>query len=102
MATPLPESERRDSCADVLLLVTDPERHVSFPDGALRSLFRFTAAETEVANGLLMGYSAEEIACLRKVCVSTVRQQVKSMLSKTGTGRQSEMVRLFMNLPSQQ
>lgn len=46
-----------------------------------------------------MGYSTEEISCLRRVSVSTVRQQVKSMLNKTGTSRQSDMVRLFMALP---
>jgi DNA-binding NarL/FixJ family response regulator len=99
MTTPLPESQRRDSRGDLLLLVTDPDKSFSFPDEALRSLFNLTSAETEVANGLLMGYSAEEIACLRRVCASTVRQQIKVMLNKTGTGRQTEMVRLFLTLP---
>lgn len=99
MAVPLSESQRCDSRGDLLLLVADPAKLVSFPDNLLHSLFNFTPVETEVANGLLMGYSSEEIACLRGVCVSTVRQQIKSMLSKTGTSRQSEMIRLFMTLP---
>lgn len=50
-------------------------------------------------NLALMGYSSEEIACLRRVSTGTVRQQLKSMLNKTGTKRQSDMVRLFMTLP---
>jgi hypothetical protein len=35
----------------------------------------------EVANGLMMGYSADEIACLRRVYLSTVRQQIKASIS---------------------
>ena len=99
IATPLPETHRQRSRADLLLLVTDPEKPSNFPDDALRALYDLTPAETEVANGLLMGYSPEEIGCLRRVSTGTVRQQLKSMLSKTGTSRQSEMVRLFMTLP---
>lgn len=99
IATPLPETHRQRSRADLLLLVTDPEKPASFPDDALHALYDLTPAETEVANGLLMGYSAEEIADLRRVSTGTVRQQVKSMLNKTGASRQSEMVRLFMTLP---
>lgn len=99
IVTPLPETHRHRSKADLLLLVTDPERPSNFPDDALRALYDLTPAETEVANGLLMGYSAEEIACLRQVSASTIRQQVKSMLNKTGTSRQSDMIRLLMTLP---
>ncbi len=98
-ATPLPEGQKQRSGGDLLLLVTDPEKPSNFPDDALRALYDFTPTETEVANGLLMGYSPQEIACLRRVSVGTVRQQVKSMLGKTGTSRQSEMVRLIMTLP---
>jgi len=52
-----------------------------------------------VANGLLTGYSLEEIAALRRVSIGTVRQQVKAMLGKSGTSRQSDLVRLLLNLP---
>jgi DNA-binding CsgD family transcriptional regulator len=99
LATPLPESHRMRSQADLLLLISDPEKPPSFPDDILRALYDLTPAETEVANGLLMGYSLEEISCLRGVSAGTVRQQVKSMLNKTGTTRQSELVRLLMTLP---
>ncbi len=98
IATPLPEPLR--SGGDLILLITDPERSVNFPDDALHALYSFTAAEAQVANGLLMGYSAEEIASLRRVSAATVRQQIKSMLNKTGTSRQTEMVRLLMTLPT--
>ena len=99
LATPLPQTHRRSSGADLLLLVTDPQRSSSFPDSVLRALYGLTPAETEVANGLLMGYSLEEIASLRHVALGTVRIQMKSLLSKTETSRQSEFVRLLMTLP---
>lgn len=99
IATPLPETHRQRAQADLLLLVTDPEKPANFPDDVLRALYSLTPAEIEVANGLLMGYSSEEIACLRRISASTVRQQIKSLLSKTGTSRQSDMVRLLMTLP---
>ena len=99
LATPVPRSHRCRSGADLLLLVTDPERSSSFPDSVLHSLYGLTSAETEVANGLLMGYSLGEIARLRRVTSGTVRIQMKSLLSKTGTSRQGELVRLLMTLP---
>jgi DNA-binding CsgD family transcriptional regulator len=99
LACPLPPAQRKASNADILLLVTDPARPIQFPDDTLRALYNLTPAETEVANGLLMGYSSKEIAMLRRVSVGTTRQQVQRMMDKTGTTRQTDMVRLFMALP---
>jgi len=36
---------------------------------------------------------------LRKVSIGTVRQQLKTILSKTGTTRQIDLVRMLMTLP---
>lgn len=98
VATPLAVEDSQATHADVLLLVNDPDKPVVIPDETLRSLYRFTPAETEIANGLLMGYSPAEISCLRCVAASTVRQQVKTMLQKTDCARQSDMIRLLMTL----
>jgi DNA-binding CsgD family transcriptional regulator len=83
----------------LLLLVTDPERPVHLRDDLMRSQYGFTRAETEVASGLLTGYSVEEIAALRHVSVATVRDQLKRLFGKTGTKRQAELVRLLGSLP---
>ncbi|MGD0942372.1 MAG: hypothetical protein ABR905_21980 [Terracidiphilus sp.] len=99
LVSPLAPIQRTKSRADLVLLVTDPDKPVNFPDDALRALFGFTPAQVDVAIGLLMGYSLEEIASLRKVSVGTVRNQLKAMLSKTGTSRQSDLIRLLMTLP---
>jgi DNA-binding CsgD family transcriptional regulator len=99
LASPLPPARRNRSNAELVLLVTDPDKPVNYPDDVLHALYCLTPAQTEVANGLLTGYTLEEIACLRRVSVGTVRQQLKSILSKTGTSRQSNLIRLLMALP---
>ena len=99
LAAPLPQALRSRSGADLIVLVSDPDAAPSYPDSVLRALYSLTAAEVEVANGLLMGYTLDEIASLRHVSRGTVRIQVKSLLGKTGTERQSELVRLLMTLP---
>jgi len=99
LASPLPPAHRGRSKAELVLLITDPEQPVSFPDDVLRALYGLTHAETEVANGLLTGYALEEIATLRRVSVGTIRQQLKRILGKTGTGRQSDLIRILMALP---
>lgn len=99
LATPLPHAHRGSSGADVLLLIADPEAVSSFPDDVLEGLYGLTKAETETANGLLMGYSLQEIASLRRVSLGTVRNQLKSIMGKTAASRQSDLVRLLMALP---
>jgi DNA-binding CsgD family transcriptional regulator len=99
LAIPLSPTQGSRTGADILLLVTDPEEITRFPDSILRALYDLTPSETEVANGLLMGCSLEEIASLRRVALGTVRMQVKSLLGKTETTRQSELIRLLTTLP---
>ena len=99
LASPVPEERGAGPGAAVLLLVTDPERPVQVNDDLMRQSYGLTPAEIEVANGLLTGYSLEEIAAVRRVSVGTVRQQVKAILGKTGATRQSDLARLLLNLP---
>jgi DNA-binding CsgD family transcriptional regulator len=96
---PLDAANKQGSSARLLLLVSDPEKTSAVPSEVLRVLYSLTPAEVEIANGLIMGYSAETISKNRRVSVTTIRQQIKSMLQKTGTTRQSDMIRLFLALP---
>lgn len=61
----------------------------------LQVAFRFTGAEAAVAVSLCGGHDVDDIARMRAVCSSTVRAQVKSMLAKTSTRRQAELVALL-------
>jgi DNA-binding CsgD family transcriptional regulator len=98
LASPVPYGQAGRSYA-VLLLVTDPEKPVDVTDEMMRTYYGLTAAETEIANGLLTGYSLLEIAALRRVAVGTVRIQLKSLFAKTGTTRQVDLVRMLLTLP---
>lgn len=72
----------------------------AFSAEQLRELFRFTPAETRVANALLAGEEASETAQRLGVRTDTVRGHIKRMLAKTGTRRQSELVaRLAGSVP---
>jgi DNA-binding CsgD family transcriptional regulator/PAS domain-containing protein len=99
LVTPFRPADADRSHVRVLVLATDPETKVNFPDAILRSLYDLTPAETELANGLITGFTLDELALLRKVSVSTVRSQMKTLLAKTNTRRQSELVGLLSSLP---
>jgi DNA-binding CsgD family transcriptional regulator len=99
LASPVPPMRGGNTDPTLLLLVTDPEKPVHLRDDLMRAHYGLTPAETEVANGLLTGYSLEEIAVLRRVTVSTIRDQLKNIFGKTGTNRQADLVRLLLNLP---
>jgi DNA-binding CsgD family transcriptional regulator/PAS domain-containing protein len=99
LALPLSPVDRRRSGADAILLVSDPGNPLAVPQEILASFYGLTPAQAEVANGLLKGHSLEYVAGLRHVSIGTVRQQLKSILSKTGTVRQSDLVRLLLSLP---
>jgi DNA-binding CsgD family transcriptional regulator len=105
LASPVPNYgptiEGLEADSGILMLATDPEKPVVLRDEVLRTHYRFTEAETEIANGLLTGFSVAEIAALRRVTVSTVRYQIKSTLAKTGTTRQTDLVRVLLSLPRQ-
>ena len=96
------QSPQQRHTGRVLVLATEPDRSAQYPDTVLRQLYGLTAAETEVANGLLTGFAPDAIAGLRGVSVGTVRSQVKSLLAKTGTRRQADLLRLLHTLPQTQ
>jgi hypothetical protein len=50
----------------VLILATDPDRAIRFPDSILRHTHGLAPAETEIANVRLTGFSLDEIAQLRQ------------------------------------
>ena len=55
-------------------------------------------AEADLVQAVAAGWSLTEAAHSRGVAVSTVRQRMKSILSKTGCRRQSELVHLVLSI----
>ena len=72
-------------------------RDTSVP-GRLRMLYKLTQAEAEIAVAL-EAQSVVELAQARGTAVDTVRSQVKSISSKLGCHRQSEIVSIVSHLP---
>lgn len=90
--------ESRDGA---LVVIDDP---AILDGGAARKrwiaeAYGLTRAESALAECLLEGLSPQEIADRRGVAIETVRTQVKSLLAKTETRRQVELVALLSRLP---
>lgn len=81
----------------MMVLITMDQTPEQLPD-LLQARFQLTNAEVDVALKLTDGLRIDEISDLRQVSKYTVRNQVKSILSKTGTNTQAELVRLIMGL----
>jgi DNA-binding CsgD family transcriptional regulator len=86
--------------AAAAVFVTDPERSGTVAGRQLVELFGLTPAEAQLAVALLAGKRLAHIAAERGVQLPTVRNQLRAVLAKTGTGRQAELVRLLATLPA--
>ena len=87
-----------DSGPSALVCVTDLEARVSLPEQKLRELFGLTPAETRVTIALFEGFSPQEAAESLGVSFHTVRVHLGRVFEKTGTHRQTELVRLMMRI----
>jgi DNA-binding CsgD family transcriptional regulator len=65
----------------------------------LRSLYRLTQAEAEVAVGIAAGVSVSKLAEARGRSMGTLRTQVKSVACKLGCSRQAEIAALVNGIP---
>jgi DNA-binding CsgD family transcriptional regulator/pimeloyl-ACP methyl ester carboxylesterase len=65
----------------------------------LQNLYKLTPTEAIIAGKLTQGLSTEEIATQRGCTVATVRQTIKSILQKTNTSKQQELVALILRSP---
>ncbi len=85
--------------ASVVLQITDPLAR-PMPDPAiLAGAFDLTPSEAMLAADLLCGLSVVEAAAKRGRSVTTMRTHLANALAKTGTARQSDLLRLLSRLP---
>ena len=64
----------------------------------VQEAFGLTAAEVEIVRGITLGLPLREIADQRGRSIETVRTQARSILAKTETHSQSELVRVVLGL----
>ena len=78
------------------VLIVDTEARPELDSEVLSDLFFLTPAEARVTAKLGVGRSADEIAGEMGVSLETVRTHIRRVLSKTGTGRQGELISLVL------
>lgn len=88
------------SGAELLLYITPVVQQAGLPSEILQALFDLSPAEARVAAMMTRGQSVKAIAESLSVQPNTIRVQLKAIFSKTGTGRQAELVSL-LRLPPQ-
>ncbi|HEV3501476.1 MAG TPA: helix-turn-helix transcriptional regulator [Bradyrhizobium sp.] len=81
-----------------ILVVTPLGSSETLPVDLLNGLFDLSPAEIRAANGLLQGKTIEDLATSFGLSRETIRTQVKAVLAKTGTARQSDLVSLLANV----
>lgn len=86
--------------APVALFVTDPDERVEIPIPRLRRIYGLTRSEARIASRIVAGLRPESVAAEVGVQVNTVRMHLKRIFAKTGTRRQSELVRLLLSSPA--
>lgn len=67
-------------------------------DVTVQEAFSLTQAEVEIVEGITLGLPIKEIADARGRSTETVRTQMRSILAKTETHSQSELVRVVLGL----
>jgi DNA-binding CsgD family transcriptional regulator len=81
----------------VAIFINDPLRSQRAPQELLRMEYGLTPAECRVALLLGDGHAPRKIAEMIGVTENTVRSQIKTIFSKMGVRRQSELVRVLLN-----
>ena len=100
--SPLPKDEFLPSLPDVpavAVFVSDPEAAGESDAALLARLYSLTPAESRLTAALMSGGDLREVSGALGVSYHTVRAQMKSVFSKTGTRRQAEFVQLLLKLP---
>ena len=91
-----PQAER----GRALVLVRSGKGMSEILINSLRQLFRLSPAEASIAVALGTGLDLNELAQQRGVKLNTLRSQVASIMAKTGTRRQAQLVALVARIDS--
>ncbi len=82
--------------ADIVVFISDPDRHTTMAPAALSKLFGLTPAESALAVLLGDGLTLDEAAHELSIARNTARAHLRAIFAKTGVTRQTMLVRLIM------
>jgi DNA-binding CsgD family transcriptional regulator/PAS domain-containing protein len=96
---PLASGERRSGvfAGMVAVFVQDPVVMPSFPGEAFSKLYGLTRTELRVLLAMAPGLSVKEAAEMLGIGENTAKTHLQHIHSKTGTSKQTELMRLFMS-----
>jgi DNA-binding CsgD family transcriptional regulator len=90
---PLPFAGSAPSAA---LFICDPDIPFDLDGNLLTQCYGLSPVEAKLATALLRGQTPSDYAKTRGISNNTVKSQLKQVLAKTGTHRQSELIQLLM------
>ncbi len=85
--------------AAALVQFSDPFARPRSRGAVLRALYGLSPTESRLADLLLQGLEVREAADRMKTTLETARFHLKRVMAKTGTKRQTELMRLMLSLP---
>ena len=94
--TPLHRPDCKPDGATVTVVVGGFAAAKEVPPELLQAVYALTPAESRLAASLLTGLSLGEAAAAHGTTTGTARKQLAALFDKTGTSRQSELVRLML------
>ncbi len=83
------------SVPTVALFLCDPDLPLNLDDSLLTQCYGLSPAEAKLATALLRGQTVSDYAQTRGISNNTVKTQLKQVLEKTQTHRQSELIQLL-------
>ncbi|KQU91435.1 LuxR family transcriptional regulator [Variovorax sp. Root318D1] len=83
--------------ASVAVFMQDPIQAPPMPGEAFARLHKLTGGELRVLLSLAQGLGGMEVADMLGISEATVRTHLQHMYSKTGTSRQSDLLRVLSN-----
>lgn len=83
--------------ARVAVYVRDSDTPAEIESELVRQLFDLTPAEAAVARRLAAGFSLDDAAASLSISRNTARAHLRSIFSKSGISRQTELVRLMLS-----
>jgi DNA-binding CsgD family transcriptional regulator len=82
----------------LLLLIRNPDEEIKPSDVVMKRLFKLSPAESEMTSLLTTGLTLKESAERQNVSMETARTRIKNIFAKTNTSKQSELIRLLVQL----
>jgi integral membrane sensor domain MASE1/DNA-binding CsgD family transcriptional regulator len=97
---PLSPGENQSSCRGAGMAAIFMQDPIVMPPSAAEAfaqLYRLTGSELRMLLAMVPGLSVKEAAEMLGICENTAKTHLQHIYSKTGTSKQTELMRLFMS-----